>query len=151
MIITLQYWDGFCHTSTWIGHRYTCVPLILNPLPPHPIPLGCPRALALGALLHASNLHWSSILHMVIYMFQCYSLKSSHPRLFPQNPKVCSLLMCLFCCPACRIVLTVFLNFICVNIQYLCFSFWLTSLCIIDSRFIHLIRTDSNAFLFIAE
>ena len=45
-------------------------------LPPHPIPLGCPRAPALGALLHALNLHWSSILHMVIYMFQCYSLIS---------------------------------------------------------------------------
>ena len=30
----------------------------------------------------------------------------------------------------------------------LSFSFWLTSLCIIGSRFIHLIRTDSNAFLF---
>ena len=48
-------------------------------LPPHPIPLGCPRALALGALFHALNLHWSSILPMVIYMFRCYSLKSSHP------------------------------------------------------------------------
>ena len=34
----------------------------------------------------ASNLHWSSILHMVIYIFQCYSFKSSHPRLLPQNP-----------------------------------------------------------------
>jgi len=45
-------------------------------LPPHPIPLGCPRAPALGALLHALNLHWSSILHIVIYMFQCYSLIS---------------------------------------------------------------------------
>ena len=43
-------------------------------LPPHPIPLGCPSAPALSALLHASNLHWSSILHMVIHMFQCYSL-----------------------------------------------------------------------------
>ena len=35
-------------------------------LSPHPIPLGCPRALALNALLHVLNLHWSSILHMVI-------------------------------------------------------------------------------------
>ena len=35
--------------------------------------------------------------------------------------------------------------------QYLSFSFWLTSLCIIGSRFIHLIRTDSKAFLFMAE
>ena len=39
-------------------------------LPPHPIPLGCPIAPALSALLHASNLHWSSILHMVIYMLE---------------------------------------------------------------------------------
>ena len=27
-------------------------------LPPHPIPLGFPQALALSALLHALNLHW---------------------------------------------------------------------------------------------
>ena len=46
-------------------------------LPPHPIPLGCPSAPALSALIHASDLHWSSILHMVVYMFQCYSLKLS--------------------------------------------------------------------------
>ena len=32
-----------------------------------------------------------------------------------------------------------------------CFSFWLTSPCIIGSSFIHLIRTDSNAFFVIAE
>ena len=34
---------------------------------------------------------------------------------------------------------------------YWCFSFWLTSLCIIDSSFIHLIRTDSNVFYLMAE
>ena len=32
----------------------------------------------------------------------------------------------------------------CVSILYWCFSFWLTSLCIIGSGFVHLIRTDSN-------
>jgi len=31
------------------------------------------------------------------------------------------------------------------------FSFWLTSLCIIGSSFIHLIRTDSNEFFLMAE
>ena len=36
----------------------------------------------------------------------------------------------------------------CVRIRYLSFSFWLTSFYIIGSRFIHLIRTDSNAFVF---
>ena len=34
---------------------------------------------------------------------------------------------------------------------YWCFSFWLTSLCIIGSSFIHLIRTDSHAFFLMAE
>ena len=38
-----------------------------------------------------------------------------------------------------------------VSILYWCFSFWLTSLCIIGSRFIHLIRTDSNVFFLMAE
>ena len=38
-IITLQYCVDFCHTSTWIKHRYTCVPSLLNLSPTfHPIP-----------------------------------------------------------------------------------------------------------------
>ena len=37
-----------------------------------------------------------------------------------------------------------------VSILYWCFSFWLTSLCIIGSSFIHLIRTDSNVFFLTA-
>ena len=36
-------------------------------------------------------------------------------------------------------------------ILYWCFSFWLTSLCIIGSSFIHFIRTDSNVFFLMAE
>ena len=63
-LITSQYCGGFCHTLTWIIHRGTCVP--------HPTPLGCPSVPALSALFHALNLDWSSISHMVIYMFQCY-------------------------------------------------------------------------------
>ena len=41
-----------------------------------------------------------------------------------------------------------YIPYICINILYWCFSFWLISLCIIGSSFIHLIRTDSNAFFF---
>ena len=106
-VITLQYFGGFCHTLTWISHGRTYA-LILNV--PHPFLRGCPSAPALSALLHASNLDWSSISHMVIYMFQCYSLKLSHPRLFPQNPKIFSLYLCLFYCLAYRVVVTIFLN-----------------------------------------
>ena len=95
-------------------------------LPPHLIPLGWSRAVALSAVLHASSLHWSSILHMVTYMFQCYSLKSSHPHFLLQTPKVCSLYLCLFCCLAYRIIVTMFLNYIYIyiyiNLLYWCFS-----------------------------
>ena len=111
-LITLQYCSGFCHTSTWISHGCTCVPHPETPshLPPHPIPQGHPSAPALSTLSHASNLDWQSTSHMVIYMFQCYSLRSSHPRLLPQSPKVCSLHLCLFCCFEYRVIITIFLN-----------------------------------------
>ena len=69
---------------------YMCPPYPETPsFLPRLIPLGCPHAPSLGALLHASNLHWSSLpsLHMVIYMFQCYTLKSSHPHLLPLESK----------------------------------------------------------------
>ena len=37
-------------------------------LPPHPTPLGCHRALALGSWHHTANFRRLSILHMVVYM-----------------------------------------------------------------------------------
>ena len=39
-LITLQYCRGFCYTSTWISHGYTCIPHPNPPshLPLHPIP-----------------------------------------------------------------------------------------------------------------
>ena len=139
-IITVQYCNGFCRTSTWISHRYTCDSPSWTPptsLPTYPSGLsrstsfGCPAScteLALLIYFIYGNVHvlekemlthsrilacktpWTEepdVLHMVhgvaksrtwlrewttMYMFQCYSLKSSHPRLLPLSPKVCSLL-----------------------------------------------------------
>ena len=107
---TILYW--FCHTLTWICHGCTCVPHPEPPfhLPPHSIHLGHPSSPAPSTLYHASNLDWQSISHMIIHMFQCYSLKPSHPRPLPQSPKDCSLYLCLFCCLAYRVIITVFLN-----------------------------------------
>ena len=51
-------------------------------------------------------------------MFQCYSLKSSHPRLLPQSPTVCSLHLCLFCCLAYRVIITIFLNSIYMSLLF---------------------------------
>ena len=123
----------------------------LTHLPPHPMPQGCPSAPASSALFHALNLDWSSISHVVIYTFQCYSLKSSHPHLLPQSPKVCSLHLCLFYYLTYRVIVTIVLNsiYIGINILYWCFSFWLTTFCIIGSSFIcliqfsHSVMTDS--------
>ena len=89
-LITLQYCCVFCHTLTWISHGCTCVP-ILNPLPPpsppHPSgssqctspehPVSCIKP---GLAIHS---------HMIIYVFQCHSPKSSHPCPLPQSPKDC--------------------------------------------------------------
>ena len=86
----------------------TCVHVSPHPeppfhLPPHPSGLsqstnfGCPAScIQLGT--------GPSVLHMVIYMFQCCSLKSSHSRLLPQSSKVCSLYLCLFCCLMYRVI-----------------------------------------------
>ena len=81
-IITLQYCDVFAihrHELAMDEH----VSPILNPLPhlpPHPIPLSWPRPPALSALLHALNLHWSSMLHMVIYVPMLFS------QIIPPSP-----------------------------------------------------------------
>ena len=84
-------------------------------------------------------------------MIQCYSLKPSHPCLLPQSPKVCFLHPCLFRCLAYRVIITIFLNSIYMSYYTVLVFFFLILLCIIGSIFIHLIRTDSNAFFSMAE
>ena len=65
-----QPWVHMCSPNRNLSH-----------LSPHPIPQGHPSAPALSTLSHASNLDCQSVSRMIIYMFQCYSLRSSHPRL----------------------------------------------------------------------
>ena len=153
-LITLQYCIGFAmyqHESTTGIHMFP----ILKPslLPPCTIPPGCLSAPAPSILYPASNLDRQFVSYMILYMFQCHSPKSSHPLPLPKSPKDYSINLCLFCHLAYRVIVTIFLNniYIYVSILYWCFSFWLTSLCIIGSSFIHLIRTDSNGLFLMAE
>ena len=143
-LITLQYCSGFCHTLIWIDHGFTCVPHPEPPslLHPHPIPLGHPSASVLSTLSHASNLDWRSISHMIMYMFQCYSLRSFHPRFLPQSPKDCSIHLCLFCCLTYGIIINHLSKFhiyalvYCIGVFFLAYFtlyIFLAFLCIVES------------------
>ena len=83
----------------------------LSLLPPRTIPLGCLSAPAPSIQYHALNLDWRFVSYMILYMFQCHSPNSSHPLPLPQSPKDCSIHLCLFCCLAYRVIVTIFLYF----------------------------------------
>ena len=126
-LITLQYCIGFAinqHESATGVH----VPPPEPPshLPPHTIPLGHPSAPARSILYHASNLDWPFVSYMILYMFQCYSPKSSHPLLLPQSPKDCSIHLCLFCYLTYRVIIIIFLNSIYMLVY--CFGVFLSGL-----------------------
>ena len=62
-----------------------------SPLPPPSAshPSGSSQCTSPEHLYHASNLGWWSVSPLIIYLFRCCSLETSHPRLLPQSPKVC--------------------------------------------------------------
>ena len=96
------------HESAMDSHVFPT----LNPPPAslHTHPSGSSQCTSPKHLSHASNLGWWSVSHMIMYMFRCCSLRSSHPRLLPWSWKVCSIHLCLFFCLAYRVIITIFLN-----------------------------------------
>ena len=101
-LITLQYCIGLAihqHESAMGVHVFP----ILNP-PPYP------SAPAPSILYPASNLDWRFVSYMILCMFQCHSPKASYPLPPQQSPKDCSIHLCLFCCLAYRVIITIFLN-----------------------------------------
>ena len=109
--LTLQYCIGFAihqnESATGI-HVFA----ILNP-PPSSLPIPSPWVVPVHQRQASSTVHWtwtSNSFHMILYMFQCHSPKSSHPLPFPQSPKDCSIHQCLFCCLVYRVIVIIFLN-----------------------------------------
>ena len=105
---TILYW--FCHTSTCIRRRCTCVPHPELPshLPPHPsgssqctspkLPVSCfEPGLAIRFLY--------DIIHVSMTFSQIIP-----SRLSPTASKDYSIQLCIFCCLAYRVVVTIFLN-----------------------------------------
>ena len=109
---TLQYCIGFAiqsHESAMDVHLFPIMNLAPTSLPIPSlwvIPVHQPRA---PCIMHQT---WTGrfVSHVIIDMFQCHSPKSSHPRPLPRSPKECSIHLCLFCCLAYRVIITIFLN-----------------------------------------
>jgi len=79
----ITHCDGFCHKSTWIDHRHTCVPSTLSP--PH---------------------HPASVIMASFLFFFCYF----QPNSYHIEKTLISLHLCLLCFPACRIIGSIFLD-----------------------------------------
>ena len=150
--VTILYW--FCHTLTWIHNGCTCVPHPEPPshLPPYPIPLGYPSAPAPSILYHALDLDWR-------FHFTYDNLHVSKPfsHINPPSPSPTeskrlfhiSLSLLLSHIEHYRYHLSTFHIYALIY----CVGVFLSDLlhCIIGSSFIHLIRTDVNAFFLIVE
>ena len=121
---------------------------ILNP-PPTSLPVPSLQVIPVHQP-QASCIEPGLVIH---FLYDITHVSVSFPQIVPPSPSLTeSKRLCLFCCLTYRVIVTIFLNsIICIGILYWCFSFWLTSLCIIGSSFIHLIRTDSNVFFLMAD
>ena len=107
-IISLQYCVAF-YTTTWISHKYTYVPILLN-LPPPSTPSHSSRlsqSTGLRSLCHTVNSQWLSILCRVTCMLLSPFIPPS-----PSPTVHKSVLLCLHlhCCPANRFFSTIFLD-----------------------------------------
>ena len=145
---------GFCHTSRRISHRYTHVPSLPDfpPPPSPPQPSACCRA-PVWVPWVTQQIPTGHVFYIRYCKFPCYSLHLPFCLLSFHHVHRSVLHVCLSTA-ALRInssVPSLQIPCICVSIWYLSFSFWLTSLCIICSSFVHLIRTDPDAFLSMAE
>ena len=88
-----------------------------SPLPPPspPAPSRSSQSTRSERLSPASNQGWWSVSPLIVYMFRCCSLETSHPRLLPQSLNDCSINLCLFfwwfwCMCMCSIHFPIFLN-----------------------------------------
>ena len=153
-LIILQYCSGFCHTLTWIHHGFTCIP--------HPDP---PTTSLSTRSLWVFPVHQTRALVSCIQpgLVICFTIDNTHvsmlfSQIIPPSPSpIESKSLFLHICVSFSVLhiglsLPSFkIPYICVSILYWSLSFWLTSLYIMGSSFIHLIRTDSNEFFLMAE
>ena len=93
-----------------------------------------------------------AILHLIVYICQCYSLTLSPAYPSPSPcPQVHSLHLRFSSCPASRLIRTIFFrSHIYVLADGICLSLSDLLHCMTDSRSIHLTTNNSISFLFVA-
>ena len=146
-MFTMLYWFLLYIKVNQLYMNIHCLP----PTPPLLHLLGHQRA-ELSSLCHTACSHSLSVLHMVVYIMSvliythntCLSICASL-SLCPQAHSLC---LCLYTCPTDRFISTIFTDSI-RTCEYKVFVFlFLTSLCMTDSRFIHVSTRDPISFLF---
>ena len=137
-IIALQYFVGFCQTSAWIGCRCTHVPSLMPCRP------SCLWVVTEPQFeFTASYVKFPLAVYLTHGDVCFHSTLSTHPTLSVRpHIRVCKrvlLRLCLLCCPQTGSS-ALFLEsvHVCISTWCLFFSFWLTSLFVVGSRFIHL-------------
>ena len=119
-----------------VNQLYVCIQPFPIVSPSHPSPLSHPLShqehrAKLPVLCREFPL--ASCLSQVENVCQCQSLEFVPPSTSPPYPRVHSLCLHLYSCPANRFISTILLNFICI------FFFFLTpSLCMTDLRSINI-------------
>ena len=110
-LITWQYCIGFAisqHESAMGVHMF---PILNSPPTSLPVPslwvvpVHQPRA---SCIMHQT---WTDDSFHIWY-YTCFNtiLPNHPPLLLPQSPKDCSIHLCLFCCLAYKVIVTIFLN-----------------------------------------
>ena len=147
---------AFCHTSTRSSHRYTHVLSLPNLFPSSSLShLSACQSTPVCVPWVTEQIPFGYLFYIWYGKFLRYSLHTSHllPPALPPGPQVCSLCLFLHCCPEKKFISAIFIDSIymcqCTIIIFLFLT--LPPFCIIGSMFIHLIRTDSNVFPFMAD
>ena len=132
----------------WIRYMYTYISSFLGlpPTPTHPCPLGHHRVPSCERPVpHCWFPLDNYFTHSNICMCQFI------PHSLPWCPHVCSLHLCLYWFIFflyylyyffILFVLFFYIPHLCINIQYLFFTLWVISLCMTDSRSIHISTND---------
>ena len=145
------------HRQTAVGIYVSLPSWISRPSPTLSQPSRLSQTTGLNFRRHKGNSHWLPTLHMVMYMFQSYSLNLSTLFFFffflsflLLCEQVCSLCLSLYCCPTNRFISAIFLESICINIQYLFFSDLLHSIKQAPDSSTSLELTQNNSLLWLS-